>query len=222
MNPSNIKYLLIGNTDTIKIITEYVVVRTSQTQMEAKQIFEKLSKSQEKKIDERNKIQSNQGNYYFTICRPNVFFLLLVEMNYSERKVFELIENICNDKIPQMVNDKGELNGSGRQLLKQIVDKYQDGNSRLSDVSYDVNEIQLEMKDNIKKVLTNVEDAKKLQESSDRIKLNSNEYKKNAKSLERATWWQNCKLNIIIGSVVVGLLLIIIIPFMTGKSSTKS
>ena len=217
MNPSNIKYLLIGNTDTIKIITEYVVVRTSQTQMETKQIFEKLSKSQEKKIDERNKIQSNQGNYYFTICRPNVFFLLLVEMNYSERKVFELIENICNDKIPQMVNDKGELNGSGRQLLKQIVDKYQDGNSRLSDVSYDVNEIQLEMKDNIKKVLTNVEDAKKLQESSDRIKLNSNGYKKNAKSLERATWWQNCKLNIIIGSVVVGLLLIIIIPFMTGK-----
>jgi vesicle-associated membrane protein 7 len=222
MNPSNIKYLLIGNTDTVKIITEYVVVRTSQTQMEAKQIFEKLSKSQEKKIDERNKIQSNQGNYYFTISRPNVFFLLLVEMNYSERKVFELIENICDDKIPTMVNDKGELNGSGRQLLKQIVDRYQDGSSRLSDVSNDVNEIQLEMKDNIKKVLTNVEDVKKLQESSDRIKLSSDEYKKNAKSLERATWWQNCKLNIIIGSVVLGLLLIIIIPLCTGKSSSKS
>lgn len=222
MNPSNIKYLLIGNTDTVKIITEYVVVRTSQTQMEAKQIFEKLSKSQEKKIDERNKIQGNQGNYYFTITRPNVFFLLLVEMNFPERKVFELIENICSDNIPLMVNDKGELLGSGRQMLKQIVDKFQSGSNRLSDVSSDVNEIQLEMKDNIKKVLTNVEDAKKLQESSDRIKLNSNEYKKNAKSLERATWWQNCKLNIIIGSVVVGILLVILIPLLSGKSSSTT
>ncbi len=216
----NIKYLLIGNTDTVKIITEFIVVKSPQTQNEAKQIFEKLCKVPEKKIDERNKIQGNQGNYYFTITSPNVFYLCLVDQTYPERKVFELIDSINKDHVPLMVNDKGELNASGRQILKSLMDKFQDSKDRISDVHNDVNEIQLEMKDNIKKVLTNVDDARKLQETSDRIKNSSQDYKKNAKDLERATWWQNCKLTIIIASVVVGLVLIVVLPIvLTGRKS---
>jgi hypothetical protein len=208
----NIKYLLIGNTDTVKIITEFIVIKNPQTQTEAKQIFEKLSKVSEKKIDERNKIQGSQGNYYFTITSPNYFYLCLVDPSFPERKVFELIESINKDHVPLMINDKGELNASGRQILKGLVDKFQILNGKISDVHNDVNEIQLEMKDNIKKIISNVDDARKLQETSDRIKLNSSEYKKNAKDLERATWWQNCKLTIIIASVVIVLLLVIVLP----------
>jgi hypothetical protein len=187
----NIKYLLIGNTDTVKAITEFVVVKNPQTQNEAKQIFEKLSRVSEKKIDERNKIQGNQGNYYFTITSPNIFYLCLVEANYPERNVFELIDSINKDHVPLMVNDKGELNASGRQILKSLVDKFQDSKDKISEVHSDVNEIKLEMRDNVKKIISNVDDARKLQETSDRIKVNSADYKKNAKSLERATWWQN-------------------------------
>lgn len=208
----NIKYLLIGNTDTVKIITEFIVIKNPQTQTEAKQIFEKLSKVSEKKIDERNKIQGSQGNYYFTITSPNYFYLCLVDPLFPERKVFELIESINKDHVPLMINDKGELNASGRQILKGLVDKFQILNDKILDVHNDVNEIQLEMKDNIKKIISNVDDARKLQETSDRIKLNSSEYKKNAKDLERATWWQNCKLTIIIASVVIVLLLVIVLP----------
>jgi hypothetical protein len=215
---TNIKYLLIGNTDTIKIITEYIVIKNPQTQTEAKQIFEKLSKVQEKKIDQRNKIQGGQGNYYFTITAPNCFFLVLVDQNYPERFVFELIDAINKDHIPLMVNDKGELNASGRQILKNHVDNYQEAKNRISDVQNDVNEIQLEMKENIKKIITNVDDARNLQATSDRIKNNSADYKKNAKDLERATWWQNCKLTIIIASLVIGVILVIVLPIVLTKN----
>lgn len=208
---ANIKYLLIGNTDTVKVISEFVVVKHAQTPVEAKQIFEKLSKV-EKKIDERNKIQGGQGNYYFTITSPNVFFLCLVDPNFPERKVFEMIENINKDHVPMMVTEKGELNASGRQILKTIVDKFQDGKDKISDLQNDVDEIQIDMKNNIKKIVTNVDDARKLQDTSDRIKANSADYKKNAKDLERTTWWQNCKLTIIIASVVVILVLVIVVP----------
>jgi hypothetical protein len=212
MQNTNIKYLLIGNTDTLQLVTEYVVVKNPQTQAEAKQIFEKLSKVPEKKIGERNKIQGARDNYYFTINSPNLFFLSLVDRSYPERKIFELIDTIVKDHIPLMVNDKGELNASGRQMLKTLVDKFQDGKDTIGQIQSDVNEIQLEMKDNIRKMIANVDDAKKLQETSDRIKNTSADYKKNAKTLERETWWQNCKLTIIIVSVVVVILLVIILP----------
>lgn len=214
---TNIKYLLIGNTDTVQIITEYIVMKNNQTQNEAKQIFEKLSRVQEKKVDQRNKIQGAQGNYYFTITSPNVFFLLLVDPNYQERFVFELVDAINKDHVPLMVNDKGELNASGRQILKNLVDKFQEPKNRIGDIHSDVNEIQIEMKDNVKKMVSNLDDVRKLQESSEKIKANSADYKKNAKDLERATWWQNCKLTIIIVTIVIGVILVIVLPIVLKK-----
>lgn len=213
MQNTNIKYLLIGNTESLKIITEFIVIKNNQTQGEAKQIFEKISKVPDKKIGERNKIQGPRDNYYFTIIAPNLFFLSLVDRSYPERRIFELIDTIVKDHIPTMVNDKEELNASGRQMLKTLVDKFQNSDS-LGQIQADVNEIQLDMKDNIRKIMTNVDDAKKLQETSERIKNTSNDYKKNANDLERVTWWQNCKLTLIIvgiGVVLLGIVLFIVL-----------
>jgi hypothetical protein len=216
MATSNIKYLLIGNKDTAKVVTEFVVIKNDKFQSDAIQIFEKLSKAKDKKIDQRNKISQPIGNYYFTTVSPNVFFLALVDVNYPERFIFELFENINKDHVPLMINDQGELNASGRQLLRSLVDQYQEPKNKINDIHNDVNEIKLEMKDNIKKIMVNVDDARKLQDSSDKIKKDASDYKKNATELKRATWWQNCKLTIIIVGVIA-LLLVIILPITLTK-----
>lgn len=210
--PPNIKYFLICNTETGQVISEFMVVKTSSTQNEAKQIFEKLRQVSQRKWNERSKIQVSQGSYYFTMVPPNLFLLCLVEFNYPERKAFELIEEINKDHIPMMTAENGELNQSGRQMLKNLIDKFQNPQDKISDIQRDVNEIQLEMKDNIRKVMVNIDDAKKLQETSDRIKNNSMDYRKNAKDLERTTWWNNCKLTLIIAGAVIALILIIVLP----------
>lgn len=210
----NIKYLLMGNTSNTQIITEFQISKNAQTQIEAKQIFEKISKLSEKKIDQRNKIQGNQGNYFFTVSTPNIFYLVNTDPSYPERHVFEMIENINKDHIPLMVTDKGELNANGRQLLKLIIERFQDIKkvNNISDVESDVNEIKLEMKENIRKIVNNVDNAKELDSKASRIKDNADIFKKDAKALERTTWWQNCKLTIIIGVIVVGVVLIIVLP----------
>ena len=209
-----IKYLLIGDSSTNKIITEFTSGNAQpKTKKEINQIFNKLCKSTNKKLDERNKITSKEENYYFTFCRPDLIYIILAHNQYPERYVFELIQKINEENIPTMVNDETrELNPSGRQALKQLIDVYQDPKNinRLSDIQSDVDSIKVDMKQNINKMVENVEDVNDLQNKSEALKMETSEYQKNAVEIKKITWWQNFKLYLIIGGVVLLLILFII------------
>ena len=209
-----IKYLLIGDTSSSKIITEFSSGSTQpKTKKEINQIFNKLCKTPNKKLDERNKITSKNENYYFTFCHPDLIYLILVNNEYPERYVFELIQKINDEKIPTMVNDETrELNPSGRQSLKQLIDVYQDPKniSKIADLQSDVNSIKVDMRKNINKMVESVDDVNQLQEKSAALKLESTEYKQNSVEVRKLTWWQNFKMWIILGGVVLLLIIILI------------
>jgi len=210
-----IKYLLIGNTSTSKIITEFSSGSSQpKTKKEINQIFNKLCRTQNKRIDERNKITSKNENYYFTFCNPDLLFLLLANNKYPERLVFELIKKINEDKIPSMVNDETrELNPSGRQALKQLIDVYQDPKNvnKISQIQSDVNSIKDDMKININKMVESVDNVKDLEQSAANLQLETKEYKNNSIEVRKLTWWQNFKMWIILGCVVIFLIILIIL-----------
>ena len=210
-----IKYLLIGDSSTNKIITEFSSGNApSKTKKEINQIFNKLCKSQNKKIDERNKITSKNENYYFTFCNPDLIYILLANNQYPERHVFELIQKINDEKIPNSVNDETrELNPSGRQALKQLIDHYQDPKNinKIAEIQKDVDSLKVDMKKNINKMVESVDNVNELQDKSEALKLETDDYKKNAIEVRRITWWQNFKLWIILAGLVLLLILIIII-----------
>ncbi len=210
-----IKYLLIGDSSTNKIITEFTSGNAlPKTKKEINQIFNKLCKSPNKKLDERNKITSKDENYYFTFCKPDLIFIILADNNYPERHIFELIQKINEDNIPSMVNDETrELNPTGRQSLKQLIDVYQEPKNinKIAEIQSDVDSIKIDMKKNINKMVESVDDVNTLQNKSEALRLESNEYKKNAVEIRKITWWQNFKLWIILGGIVLILLIIIII-----------
>ena len=210
-----IKYLLIGDSSTGKIITEFSSGNApSKTKKEINQIFNKLCKSQNKKIDERNKITSKNENYYFTFCNPDLIYILLANNQYPERHVFELIQKINDEKIPNSVNDETrELNPSGRQALKQLIDHYQDPKNinKIAEIQKDVDSLKVDMKKNINKMVESVDNVNELQDKSEALKLETDDYKKNANEVRRITWWQNFKLWIILVGLVLILILIIII-----------
>ena len=209
-----IKYLLIGDSSTNKIVTEFSSGNAQpKTKKEINQIFNKLCKTPNKKLDERNKITSKNENYYFTFCHPDLIYLVLVNNEYPERYVFELIQKINDEKIPTMVNDETrELNPSGRQALKQLIDVYQDPKniSKIADLQSDVNSIKVDMRKNINKMVESVDDVNQLQEKSAALKFESTEYKQNSVEVRRLTWWQNFKMWIILGGVVLLLIIILI------------
>ena len=210
-----IKYLLIGDSSTNKIITEFSSGNAQpKTKKEINQIFNKLCKTPNKKLDERNKITSKNENYYFTFCHPDLIYLILVNNEYPERYVFELIQKINDEKIPTMVNDETrELNPSGRQSLKQLIDVYQDPKniSKIADLQSDVNSIKVDMRKNINKMVESVDDVNKLGESAAQLQLETKEYKQNSIEVRKLTWWQNFKMWIILGCVVIFLIILLIL-----------
>ena len=71
-----IKYLLLGDISTNKIITEFSAANTqSKSKKEINQIFKKLIKYPNKKIDEHNKITSKSENYYFTFSNRSLLYI---------------------------------------------------------------------------------------------------------------------------------------------------
>ena len=212
---SPIKYILIGDSSTSKIITEFSTGNPSQkTKKEINKIFTKLAKVENKKYDERNKITSKDENYYFINIKPDLLFVVLANNQYPERYVFELISKIVEENIPTMINDETqELNPTGRQALKDLVDKYQDikNISKIAEIQKDVDELKVDMKKNITKMVESVDDVKDLQNKSEQLKLESQDYKDNSVTLRKITWWQNFKLWIILIGVILVIVLIIIL-----------
>ena len=134
---------------------------------------------------------------------------------YIEENTSNMIENIKEENIPLMVNDETkELNPQGRQAIKQLVEKYQDQNNfnKIAEIQKDVDEIKVQMKENIKKQVDSMEDVNKLEEKSANLKMQTADYANNANTLKKVTWWQNCKLTIIIAVIIIAIVLAIVLP----------
>ena len=210
-----IKYVLIGDSATVKIITEFSSGNVDpKKKKEINRIFNKLAKLPNKKYDERNKITSKDENYYFMNVKPNYLFIILVNSQYPERYAFELIGKIMEENIPTMINDEtGELNPSGRQALKELVNKYQDIKSinKIAEIQSGVDSLKVDMKKNITKMVESVDNVNELQNKSEQLKLETEDYKKTSVEIRKLTWWQNCKLWVIIIGIILLIVLIIVL-----------
>ena len=146
--------------------------------------------------------------------KPNYLFIILVNNQYPERYAFELISKIMEENIPTMINDEtGELNPSGRQALKELVNKYQDIKSinKIAEIQSGVDSLKVDMKKNITKMVESVDNVNELQNKSEQLKLETEDYKKTSVEIRKLTWWQNCKLWVIIIGIVLLIVLIIVL-----------
>ena len=78
-----IKYFLIGDIDTNKTITEYSTnAINTKEKKNANQIFQRLSKSNERRYEERNIITAKENKYYFSLFQPNIVFITYADAVY--------------------------------------------------------------------------------------------------------------------------------------------
>ena len=220
-NFSRIKYLLIGNVDTKKIMTEYSSTsNANEIKKEINQIFAKECKTQLKKYNERNKITSKDSIYYFIIEKPNIIFIILVDEDYPEETVFELLEKIQKKQITKMLNEEtNELNSEGRLELKNIIDIYQKKNGdEVGDNNDKVNEDK-NIKENNGKDNLNIDKEKNndinltlniddLQTKNDEFLLTDTKKKWSIKNLQL---WKNYRTYLYLALIV---LIILIVEFL--------
>ena len=208
----NIKFVLIGNTETKQIITEFITVKIEKVRDDSRLIFQKICISEAKnKFFDRKKIQMPSGYAYFIIYPENKAYCVVAESSYPERLVFELIETIDKENIFLLTTDKGELNATGKQSLKIIVDKYQEIN-QIQEINNDIDIVKKDMQENIKKATDNFVKVQDLDEKAFKIKLNADSFRNDAQKLERTTCIQNWKWTIILLLIILILLSIFIFP----------
>ena len=208
-----IKYLLIGNIDSNKIITEYSSTgEANKIKSEINQIFKRISKIQTKKFNERNKITSKDSIYYYTIEKPNLIFIILVDEEYPEDLVFELIDKIQKKEITKMINEEiQELNSKGRVELKNIIDIFQkknlDGQNEkdYEDQILSINDTKkINEKEKEQNITENIED---LQTKTDEVLLTYNKKKWNIKDSQI---FKNYKTWLYLAIIVLIILIFII------------
>ena len=209
-----IKYLLLGDISTNKIITEFSAANTqSKSKKEINQIFKKLIKYPNKKIDEHNKITSKSENYYFTFSNRSLLYIVLANNQYPEKYVFDLIKNINEEEIPSMINDETrELNPSGRQALKQLIDAYQNPNNldKSLETQKTVESIKIDMSQNLSQMSINAEDTKELDHQTEMLQLETKDNKNNVEEIRTIIWWKNVKLLTIIGVLILVIIAVVI------------
>ena len=172
-NKTYIKYFLIGDIESSRIITEYSTNLISPKEKKnASQIFKRLCKSKERRY-----------------------------------------EDIRRNNILSMINEKTkELNPKGRQNLKMIIEKYQEKEKlkKFEEIQKDIDDVKIEIKNNINKMVDNIEDLDQIEDKSRQLKEESKEYMDNSIKIKNISWWQNVKFRIIALSVLVIVAIIIL------------
>ncbi len=114
--------------------------------------------------------------------------------------------NTLNTKFFGLKSNPAEVKTQSDNIQLSMVElyrKYKDPTSvdRLLEVQRNVNEIQKDMKENIKKVVSNIDNAKTLELQSEKLKLIGENYKKNANDLMKNTRWANWKMKLAVGGI---------------------
>ncbi len=209
-----IKYFLIGDIDTSKIITEYTTNLVSvKEKKNATQIFKRLCKSTERRYEENNIISGKDNKYFFTLFQPSIVFITYALNTYPQTLIFELFEDIKKNNILSMVNEETkELDPNGRQNLKQMIEKYQENEriKRFEEIKKDIDEVKIEVKKNINKMMESIENTDNLGEISKELSEESKEYMENAEYEKKITWWQSAKFRIITLTIIVIVAVVIL------------
>ena len=199
---SEIKYFTLKRLDTSESIFEYVI--SSDNKNEASKVFDKIQKSNNYSQGERNRLQiSKLLDLYYCIFNNNIIAVIVINKHYPVYKVYQIFDKIQNE--------------SDYSKYKEILDYHQDISKvdTIVSINTDLKEIEGDLKSNIKKVLNSTDNARELQERSERIKDTALDYSKNANELKKVTCWQNFKWWIIIVCAVSILVCVIVIPLIS-------
>ena len=208
---SSIYYFMIGNYITHKPIGNYFNNNINDNNFDnvkftCDDIFQNSSDDLTK--NKKNKICLDYYIIFYTLKNSGTFYLAVALKNslYGEEEhlIFELFEDIDHQGIKKLVNKEGVLTHVGLQNLKFCIEVYQENNRKISEnkkdndnydknkdmskialLNNEINDIQTNMKESVKNMITNVNDMHELDDKSSKIKDTSYQFQKDSEILEK-------------------------------------
>ena len=234
---SSIYYFMIGNYNTRQPIGNYINNNINDNNFDnvkftCDDIFQKFSDDSSK--NKKNKINLDYYIIFYTLKNSGTFYLAVVLKNslYSkeEHLIFELFEDIDHQGIKKLVNKNGVLTHVGEQNLKFCIEVYQENNrknnkikniynenefknkdtSKIALLNNEINDIQTNMKESVKNMITNVSEMRDLDDKSSKIKDSSYQFQKDSAYLEREIKYKKLIRKVILYGVLSLILIILL------------
>ena len=234
---SSIFYFMIGNYNTRQPIGNYINNNINDNNFDnvkftCDDIFQKFSDDSSK--NKKNKINLDYYIIFYTLKNSGTFYLAVVLKNslYSkeEHLIFELFEDIDHQGIKKLVNKNGVLTHVGEQNLKFCIEVYQENNrknnkikniynenefknkdtSKIALLNNEINDIQTNMKESVKNMITNVSEMRDLDDKSSKIKDSSYQFQKDSAYLEREIKYKKLIRKVILYGVLSLILIILL------------
>ena len=215
MSYSSVYYFMIGDYIKHTLIGTYVDTNIDNNDFKiicakADDIFYHIKESQTK--IKKNKVELEKYIIIYTFTSSNIFYLaVILKGSLYDRKenlVYELFEDVENRGIKKLVNEAGELTLVGKQNLKFCIEQDQETNRKLDEknnddindymkqkknkemakfnlINNELNDIQDNVKESMKNMLTNVNEMQDLDNKSAQIKDISIQFQKDSTILER-------------------------------------
>lgn len=154
------------------------------------------------------KIYTSCINLRISVKMPPKFRRYLSEEDVTEAAEPEK-EKLLQDEEDEDFFLKGPTS-SGKTLT--IQDK------KLRRVQFQVDEVSSIMKDNIEKIMERGERLEDLEEKSDSLATNADQFWSTAKKMQSRMWWRNMRVKVLLVLVVLVILLIIFVPIIVRNS----
>ena len=199
----------------------------------------KVENGPEKNVVNFQKYSDKKIDMYYNLLTKGILYIVFVEIfaiyleNFKEDSIFELIEEIENQNIRVNVDNNGKLTNAGKQNLKFSVEKYQNTfysrndlpsnpslieeapqDNKIAVINEQIKGVSNDMKNNVKNIITNINDINEIENKSVAIKDTSFQFRRNSLALERKMK-RNVWRNRIILIVVVLFVLALIVYYMT-------
>ena len=149
--------------------------------------------------------------------KANIAFMILTNDNYPERYSYKLLMELENKSIStinkhyvnKMTGDILALTEYFKTFAKDIQlymveleRKYRNvtENDKISLIQEEIDDVKVDVKKNINKMLNNIELVSNLEEKSNALKDMANEYKRGGREIKRASWRRN-KVTVVAGGL---------------------
>ena len=236
---SSIYYFMIGNYNTHQPIGYYINSNINDNNFDnvkftCDDIFHKFSEESSK--NKKNKLNLDYYIIFYTLKNSGTFYLAVTLKNSlyfkEENLIFELFEDIDHQGIKKLVNKDGVLTHVGEQNLKFCIELYQENNrknrknkedeiynendyknkdmSKIALLNNEINDIQTNMKESVKNMITNVNDMRDLDDKSSKIKDSSYQFQKDSAYLENEIKYKKLLRKVIIYSVLSIILIFLL------------
>ena len=197
----------------------------------------KVENAPEKDVSNFQTLGDKKIDIYYNLLNKGFLYIIFVEIlsiyleNFKEETIFDLIEQLETQGIKLNVDKNGKLTNVGKQNLKFSVEKYQNTfsaknelvsnpslieeapqDNKIAVINEQIKGVSNNMKNNVKNMITNIQDINEIENKSVAIKDTSFQFRKDSLALEKKMR-RNALRNKIILTIVVILILALFIYF---------